>query len=47
MEIELIKSNYLKVKELSEIFSKICDKLCDKKILILESLENLEPKNES
>jgi tetratricopeptide (TPR) repeat protein len=47
MEIELIKSNYLKVKELVEIFSKICDKLCDKKILILESLENLEPKNES
>ena len=47
MEIELKKSNYLKVKELSEIFSKICDKLCDKKILILESLENLEPKNES
>ena len=47
MEIELIKSNYSKVKELSEIFSKICDKLCDKKILILESLENLEPKNES
>jgi len=47
MEIELLKSNYLKVKELAEIFSKICDKLCDKKILILESLENLEPKNES
>ena len=47
MEIELKKSNYSKVKELAENFSKICNKLCDKKILILESLENLEPKNES
>jgi len=47
MEIELKKSNYSKVKELAENFSKICDKLCDKKPLILESLKNLEPKNES
>ena len=47
MEIELKKSNYLKVKELSENFSKICKKLCYKKNLILESLKNLEPKNES
>ena len=47
MEIELKKSNYSKVKELAENFSKICDKLCDKKISILESLKNLEPKNES
>ena len=47
MEIELKKSNYSKVKELAESFTKICNKLCDKKILILESLKNLEPKNES
>jgi len=47
MEIELKKSNYSKVKELTENFSKICNKLCDKKNLILESLKNLEPKNES
>ena len=47
MELEIKKSNYLKVKELAEKFSKICDKLCDKKHLILESLKNLEPKNES
>jgi len=47
MEIELKKSNYLKVKKLAENFSKICNKLCNKKNLILESLENLEPKNES
>jgi tetratricopeptide (TPR) repeat protein len=47
MEIELKQSNYLKVKELAENFTKICKKLCDKKTLILESLKNLEPKNES
>jgi tetratricopeptide (TPR) repeat protein len=47
MEIELKNSNYSKVRELAENFSKICDKLCDKKTSILESLKNLEPKNES
>ena len=47
MKIELKKSNYSKVKELAENFSKICNTLCDKKTLILESLKNLEPKNES
>ena len=47
MEIELEKSNYSKVEELAENFSKICNKLCDKKTFILESLKNLEPKNES
>ena len=47
MEIELKKSNYSKVKGLVENFSKICKKLCNKKTLILESLKNLEPKNES
>jgi tetratricopeptide (TPR) repeat protein len=47
MEIELKKSNYSKVKELAEFFSKICNKLCDKKTSILKSLKNLEPKNES
>ena len=47
MEIELKKSNYSKVKELAENFSKICNKLCKKKNSILESLKNLEPTNES
>tara|TARA_B100000795_G_scaffold69638_1_gene48543 strand:- start:230 stop:667 length:438 start_codon:yes stop_codon:yes gene_type:complete len=47
MEIELTNSNYSRVKELAENFSKICNKLCNKKNLILKSLENLEPKNES
>ena len=47
MEIELKRSNYSKVKELADNFSKICNKLCDKKNSILESLKNSEPKNES
>tara|TARA_B110001452_G_scaffold221923_1_gene194612 strand:- start:281 stop:718 length:438 start_codon:yes stop_codon:yes gene_type:complete len=47
MEIELKKSNYMKVKNLSETFLKICIELCDKNNLILKSLTNLEPKNES
>ena len=47
MQIELKKSNYLKVRELIENFSKICKNLCEKKNSILESLKNIEPKNES
>ena len=47
MEIELKRSNYSKVKELADNFSKICNKFCDKRNSILESLKNLEPKNES
>ena len=47
MEIELKKSNYSKVRELAENFTKVCIKLCDNKNSILESLKNLEPKNES
>jgi len=47
IEIELERSNYSKVNELAENFSKICNTLCDKKTLILKSLKNLEPKNES
>jgi predicted Zn-dependent protease len=47
MEIQLTKSNYTKVKELSEKFMKICKNLCEKNKSILESLKNLEPKNES
>jgi len=47
MEIQLKQSNYLKVKELSENFSKACKNLCEKNKFILESLKNLEPKNDS
>ena len=47
MEIELKKSNYSKVKKLINTFSEICKNLCEKEKVILESLKNLEPKNES
>ena len=47
MKIALEESNYSKVKKLSESFSEICKKLCNKKDEILESLKNLEPKNDS
>jgi len=47
MEIELKKSNYSKVRELAKNFKKFCIKLCDKENLILETLKDLEPKNES
>jgi len=45
IKIALEKSNYSKVKDLSETFSKICKKLCDENKGILETLENIEPKN--
>ena len=47
MEIGIEKSNYSKVKELSEKFSKVCENLCDENKKILQDLKNLEPKNES
>ena len=47
MRIALKKTNYSKVKELSERFKKVCKKLCDKSDKILSELANLEPKNES
>ena len=47
MKIALVKSNYSKVKNLSEDFVKVCKNLCDENKSILESLANLEPKNES
>ena len=47
MKIALEKSNYDKVKELSEIFVQVCKSLCDQNNEILESLKNLEPSNES
>ena len=45
MKIALEKSNYLKVKDLSKNFTKVCKKLCDENKRILESLSNLEPQN--
>tara|TARA_Y100000385_G_scaffold148460_1_gene153957 strand:- start:14 stop:451 length:438 start_codon:yes stop_codon:yes gene_type:complete len=47
MKIALEKSNYSKVKNLSQTFAKVCEKLCDKNNQIQESLKNIEPKNES
>ena len=47
MEIGIKKTNYSKVKELSERFTKICKNLCNKNKKILQDLKNLEPKNES
>ena len=47
MKIALEKSNYDKVKELSETFVQVCKTLCDENNTILESLKNLEPSNES
>ena len=47
MNIALEKSNYSQVKKLSEDFVKVCKNLCGKNKSILESLANLEPKNES
>jgi len=47
IEIELEKSNYSKVKELTENFIKVCKNLCDKENSIQKLLKNLEPKNES
>ena len=48
VKIALKKSNYKKVKELSEIFIKVCSNLCKENKKIQESLKNIEPeKNES
>ena len=45
MKISLKKSNYSKVKSLSKIFNEVCKKLCDENESILETLSNIEPKN--
>ncbi len=47
MEIGIEKTNYSKVKELSEKFKKVCKNLCNENKKILLELKNLEPKNES
>ena len=47
MQIGIKKSNYSKVKELSERFTKVCKNLCKENKKILQDLKNLEPKNES
>ena len=47
MKIALKKSNYSKVKNLSQTFIKVCEKLCDENDEIQKSLKNIEPQNES
>ena len=47
MKIALKKSNYSKVKDLSQTFVKVCDKLCNENNEIQKSLKNIEPENES
>ena len=47
MKIALKKSNYLKVKDLSQTFVKVCKKLCNENDQIQKSLKNIEPENES
>ncbi len=45
MKIALKKSNYSKVKDLSQTFIKVCDKLCDENNEIQKSLKNIESEN--
>ena len=45
MKIALEKSNYEKVKNLSEKFVKVCKNLCEENKIIQESLKNIEPEN--
>ena len=47
MKIALEKSNYEKVKKLSKTFTKVCNDLCEENKKILDSLTNIEPKNDS
>ena len=45
MKIALEKSNYSKVNVLSKTFVKVCKKLCNENKKILETLTNIESKN--
>ena len=47
MKIGLEKSNYSQVKDLSKTFIEVCKNLCKENKNILNTLENIEPKNES
>ena len=47
MKVALAKTNYSKVQELSQKFTKFCKKLCNQNEDILKELSNLEPENES
>ena len=47
MKIAIEQSNYDKVKNMSDTFSKVCKNLCNENQEIKESLKNIDPKNES
>ena len=47
MKIAIKQSNYDKVKNLSDTFSKVCKNLCNENQEIKKSLKNIDPKNES
>ena len=47
MKLALKKSNYSKVKNLSQTFVKVCENLCNENNEIQKSLKNIEPENES
>ena len=47
MKVAIEKSNYDKVKNLSDTFSKVCKNLCNENQEIKKSLKNIDPKNES
>ena len=47
IDIELKRSNFSKVRELTLIFEKICSSLCEKTTLINERLNNFDTTNES
>ncbi len=46
IQIALKKSNYSKVKDLSDTFMKVCKKLCNENESILETLINIEPQKD-
>ena len=47
MDIEIERSNFIKVKELKEKFEKVCTNLCPKISSIDEKLKNFDTKDES
>ena len=47
MQIAIEKSNYDKVQNLSDTFSKVCKNLCNENQEIKKSLKNIDPKNDS
>ena len=47
IELEIEKSNFSKVKELSDKFLQVCSDLCNKSLVIEEQMKNFEPENES